>query len=477
MDMMEYFSQADLIGSSPILSLGTFSLLALLINAFVKKSQKAVLVTCVLGVLVSIGFSVYTFALNQTAFSDMLLVGGYASFFSTLFLIITLFALFLAVPYLEKEQYHLGEYYILVILSTIGMMLMGSAGDLITIFLGIEVMSVSFYVLAGYFRTKHASNESALKYFLLGAFATGFLLYGIALIYGTTGTTNLIRIAAQYPQAYMDPLHVIGWGLLLIGFAFKVAAVPFHMWVPDVYEGAPTSVTAFMSTGGKAAAFSAFILAFSIPMSMHDPRIITVVAILAAASMIIGNWFGLSQTNLKRMLAYSSIAHAGYMLIGIASGTQLGQQGISFYLVSYALTNLGAFGVITMLENENGKNLSYEDYAGLAKRKPALAALLSMFMFSLTGIPPFAGFVGKYYLFASAVQSNLTWLAILGVITSLFSTYYYLRVVVYMYFREGGEELPVLSKLSFASVAISAFGIVLLGIVPSLILDVLKTMF
>ena len=407
----------------------------------------------------------------------MLLVGGYASFYSILFLIITLFALFLAVPYLEKEEYHLGEYYILVILSTIGMMLMGSAGDLITIFLGIEVMSVAFYVLAGYFRTKLSSNESALKYFLLGAFATGFLLYGIALVYGTTGTTNLIRIATQYPQAFFDPLHLIGWGLILIGFSFKVAAVPFHMWVPDVYEGAPTSVTAFMSTGGKAAAFSAFILAFSVPMSMHDPKLTMVIAILAAASMLIGNWFGLSQTNLKRMLAYSSIAHAGYMLIGIASGTQLGQQGISFYLVSYGLTNLGAFGVIAMLEKENGKNLSYEDYTGLARRKPALAALLSMFMFSLTGIPPFAGFVGKYYLFASAVQSNLTWLAILGVITSLFSTYYYLRIVVYMYFREGGEELPILSKISFATVIISGIGIVVLGIVPSLILDVLKTMF
>ena len=477
MDFMEYFSNADLIGSSPILTLGTFSLIALLINSLMKNSQKIVFMTCVLGVLLSIGFALYTFPLNQTAFSDMLLVGGYASFYSILFLIITLFALFLAVPYLEKEEYHLGEYYILVILSTIGMMLMGSAGDLITIFLGIEVMSVAFYVLAGYFRTKLSSNESALKYFLLGAFATGFLLYGIALVYGTTGTTNLIRIATQYPQAFFDPLHLIGWGLILIGFSFKVAAVPFHMWVPDVYEGAPTSVTAFMSTGGKAAAFSAFILAFSVPMSMHDPKLTMVIAILAAASMLIGNWFGLSQTNLKRMLAYSSIAHAGYMLIGIASGTQLGQQGISFYLVSYGLTNLGAFGVIAMLEKENGKNLSYEDYTGLARRKPALAALLSMFMFSLTGIPPFAGFVGKYYLFASAVQSNLTWLAILGVITSLFSTYYYLRIVVYMYFREGGEELPILSKISFATVIISGIGIVVLGIVPSLILDVLKTMF
>jgi NADH-quinone oxidoreductase subunit N len=477
MDMMEFFSTSDLIGASPILALGTFSLIALLVNSFVKNSQKIVFLISVFGVLVSIGCAVYTFPLNHTAFSDMLLVGGYASFYSILFLVLTLFALSLAGPYLEKEQYHLSEYYIIVILSTIGMMLMGAAADLITLFIGIEVMSVAFYVLAGYFRIKLSSNESALKYFLLGAFATGFLLYGIALIYGTTGTTNLIRIIALYPQAFADPLHHIGWGFILIGLAFKVAAVPFHMWVPDVYEGAPTTVTAFMATGGKAAAFSAFILAFSVPMAMRDPKLTMILAILAAASMLLGNWFGLSQTNLKRMLAYSSIAHAGYMLIGIASGIPLGQQGISFYLVSYGLTNLGAFGVITMLEKEGGKNLTYEDYTGLGKRKPLLAALLSIFMFSLTGIPPFAGFVGKYYLFASAVQSNLTWLAIVGVITSLFSTYYYLRVVVYMYFRDGGEELPVLSKLSFATVGLSAAGIIVFGIFPSLILDVLKTMF
>lgn len=475
---MEFFSPSDITGSLPILILTGFTLLAILANSLIKNSQKIVFCVCVAGILASIGAAVYLFLLNATAFSDMLLVGGYASFYSVLFLVITLFSLFLAVPYLEKEEYHYGEYYVLVTISAIGMMLMGSAGDLITIFLGLEIMSVCFYVLAGYFRSKLSSNESALKYFLLGAFATGFLLYGIALIYGTTGTTNLLRIAAQYPQAFFDPLHVIGWGLILIGFGFKVAAVPFHMWVPDVYEGAPTSVTALMSTGGKAAAFSAFVLAFSIPMSMHDKNLTMVIALLSASSMVIGNWFGLAQTNLKRMLAYSSIAHAGYMLIGIASGIPLGQQGITFYLVSYALTNLGAFGVIGILEKENGGNLLYQDYAGLARRKPAMAALMSMFMFSLTGIPPFAGFIGKYYLFASAVQTNLTWLAVLGVITSLFSTYYYLRIVVYMYFRESDDtSVPELPMLSYSTVVICGIGILILGIFPALILDLMKSIF
>jgi NADH-quinone oxidoreductase subunit N len=455
-----------------------FSLIALTANALLKNSARTVFFISVVGLLIAIGCAVYTFPMNATAFSDMLLVGGYASFFGVLFLVIALFSIFIAKPYLEREQFHLGEYYVLILLATIGMLMLGAAADLITVFLGVEVMSVAFYVLAGFFRTKNASNESALKYFLLGAFATGFLLYGIALIYGTTGTTNLLRIVTLYPQAFGEPLHIIGWGLILIGFGFKVAAVPFHMWVPDVYEGAPTSVTAFMSTGGKAAAFSAFVIAFSVPLSMKDDRLMMVLAVLAAGSMLLGNWFGLSQMNLKRMLAYSSIAHAGYMLVGLASATSIGQQGIAFYLVSYAFTNLGAFGIITMLEKENGTNLNYEDYAGLAKRKPLLAALMAMFMFSLTGIPPFAGFVGKYYLFASAVQANLTWLAIFGVITSLFSTYYYLRIVVFMYFRPAvNHEELTLSKLTYTTVIACGIAIVLFGVLPWLIFDFLKSIF
>lgn len=475
---MEYFSLNDLIGSSSLLSLGVFILLAMLANAFIKKSERLTAAISIFGIITSMVFAAYLFRRNETAYSDMLLVGGYASFFQLLFLLVTLLTIFISFPYLEKTNFHFGEYYILLMLSCLGMMLMGSAADLITIFLGLEVMSISFYVLAGFFRNKLSSNEAALKYFLLGAFATGFLLYGIALIYGTTGTTNLLRIAMQYPQAYSEPLHLIGFGLLLIGFGFKVAAVPFHMWVPDVYEGAPTSVTAFMSTGGKAAAFSSIILAFSIPLSLKDPNLINVIAILAAASMLLGNWFGLAQKNLKRMLAYSSIAHAGYMLVGVASGSTLGQEGIAFYLVSYALTNLGAFGVIAMLEKEHDGNLSYEDYAGLARRKPAVAALLSIFMFSLIGIPPFAGFVGKYYLFASAVEAHLTWLAILGVVTSLFSMYYYLRIVVYMYFKEPSDTSEItIDTPTMISIGFSALGILLLGILPSLILNYMQYIF
>ena len=391
---------------------------------------------------------------------------------------IGLITILLSDSYLDKERVHFGEYYVLVLFSIAGMMMMASSADLITLFLGIELMSVCFYVLAGFRRTNGGSNEAALKYFLLGAFATGFLLYGIALVYGSVGSTNLLRIATQNPVLLAQPLCKIGFGLLLVGFGFKVAAVPFHMWVPDVYEGSPTTVTALMSTGGKAAAFSAFLLVFAIPMSQHDPPFVAILSVMAAASMIVGNLFGLAQTNLKRMLAYSSIAHAGYMVVGIASGVSLGQQGVLFYLVSYALTNLGAFGTISILEKEEGKNLTYAEYAGLATRRPILAALLASFMFSLTGIPPFAGFVGKYYLFASAVGTGLTWLALLGVVTSLISAYYYLRVVVYMYFHDATEDAPVeIPRLAFVALCISGIGIILFGVFPSLILDVTKLLF
>ncbi|HTY11100.1 MAG TPA: NADH-quinone oxidoreductase subunit N [Bacteroidota bacterium] len=472
------FSASDLYGISPILSVSITALVALIVKSVKRNSETAILVVGIVGILVSIGFSVVTFSLSTTAFNDMVLVGGYASFFDVIFLAAGLLTFLLSDSYLKKENIHFGEFYVLVLLAVAGMMLMGSSADLITLFLGVELMSVCFYVLAGFMRTKLSSNEAALKYFLLGAFATGFLLYGIALIYGTTGTTNLLRIASVHVGESARTLYNVGFGLLLIGLAFKVAAVPFHMWAPDVYEGSPTTVAALMSTGGKSAAFAASVLVFSIPIAQHDEHFKLILAVLAASSMVVGNLFGLSQTNLKRMLAYSSIAHAGYMLIGVASGQPLGEQGILFYLVSYTLTNLGAFGVISILEKESGKNVSYEEYAGLGTRRPAIAALLSMFMFSLTGIPPFAGFVGKYYLFTSAVQSGMTWLAILGVLTSLLSAYYYLRVVVYMYFRDSAEAPEAgTPRLAAFSVMLSAAGIILFGILPSLILNVTQLLF
>ena len=475
------FQYRELWEVSPILTVAGTALIGLVVKATFHRAERIVYFLSLIGILTSAWFALEVSAEMKTAFSDMILVGGYASFFEMLFLLIGFLTIVLAEPYLQKMHLHHAEFYVLVLFAVTGMMLMGSAADLIVMFLGLELMSVSFYVLAGIWRTNVRSNEAALKYFLLGAFATGFLLYGIALVYGAARSTNLIRIVMIFPIAVMNPWMIAGLGLLLVGFAFKVAAVPFHMWVPDVYEGSPTPVAGLMSTGGKAAAFAAMILLFRIPISGGVERLIQVIAVLAAASMVVGNIFGLAQTNLKRMLAYSSITHAGYMLVGLASARpaeSLGLQGILFYLVSYALTNLGAFGVIAMLEREGEKNLTYQDYAGLAARNPVTAALLSIFLFSLTGIPPFSGFIGKYYLFAGAVESHQTWLAILGVVASLLSAYYYLRVVVYMYFKEPAETEPIgTSKRMMGAIIFAAAGVLFLGLFPSFVLDITRLFF
>jgi len=329
------------------------------------------------------------------------------------------------------------------------------------------------YVLAGFFRTRDVGNESALKYFLLGAFSTGFLLYGIALVYGTTGTTNLSLIGSAYAGVANQPLFLLGVGLLMVGLSFKVAAVPFHMWAPDVYEGAPTVVTGLMATGAKTAAFGAFAAVFLRTFDPAGSTTADVLALLAAASMVVGNIIAIAQTNLKRMLAYSSIAHAGYMLSGIAAGSVEGQNGVILYLAAYAATTLGAFGIVGWLERETGEGTSLEEYAGLSKHQPVIAALMALFMFSLTGIPPFAGFIGKYSVFLAAVRADMTWLAVVGVLTSAVSAYYYLRVVVMMYFREREGDVIRLPNFSIMlALAISAFFVVVLGVLPSIVLDI-----
>lgn len=459
----------DILGLFPILNLSSIILIAIVLKTILKKSELAIFYISIFGLIVSLMSGVLLFEERRSAFSDMILVGGYANYFIILIALIGILFLLQTYQFI-KSFTNYSEYLILSLSAILGMMVMSASIDLVTIFIGLELMSISFYILAGFNRTDVRSNESSLKYFLLGAFATGFFLYGIALVYGATGSTNLLMISQIQSEAVKVPIYIIGFVLLLIGFGFKVAAVPFHMWVPDVYEGAPTLSTSIMATGGKIAAFSSFMLAFSIPLSMHLKSLTIVVAILAASSMIVGNIFGLAQKSLKRMLAYSSIAHAGYMLVGMASGTQTGREGIAFYLMSYALTNLGAFGVIIFLENKK-ENLTYENIAGLGKTQPFAASMLAIFMISLIGIPPFAGFIGKYYLFLSAIEQNMTWLAIIGVVTSVVSLYYYLRVVVYIYFKESEIDFTIeKSKTTFASLLVSAALILFFGIVPSLIL-------
>jgi len=473
----EALSTVDLYTASPLIAITVLVLIVLLIEALLKQAHNLSFWVSVSGLPICAILAVMSYGTPRTAFNQMLAGGGYASLFAALFVVAALLTIILSRDYLRREHAEYGEFYILILFSTLGMMLMAAAADLIITFLGLELMSVCLYVLAGFTRKRVISNESSLKYFLLGAFATGFLLYGIAFVYGAAGTTNIRAIVDNIPAITASPLLWTGLGLLLVGLAFKVGAVPFHMWIPDVYQGSPTTVSGFMSTGAKAAAFSAFVIVFAHPQLEQHEQLRTVLAVISAASMILGNIVAIAQSNIKRMLAYSSIAHAGYMLTGLAAANQTGRDGVVFYLIAYTFMNLGAFGVLSALEQEGERNLTFDDYAGLGTRRPFIAALMSVYMLSLAGIPPFAGFFGKYYVFAAALQSHMAWLAIVGVLTSVVSVYYYLRLVMVMYFQEGvTSDANVPSRISLATLAASAVVVTALGIYPSGILTIINNL-
>ena len=409
---------------------------------------------------------------------NMLATGGNVNIFYSIFCLGAAIVSLLSIDYLKKYGTYYGEYYIILQSSVLGMMLMAGAKDLFMIFLGLELMSICFYTLAGINRKRLSANEASLKYFLLGAFATGFVVYGIALIYGSVHTTSIDTIISKFTSLKGNILFIAGVLLFLIGFSFKIAAFPFHMWVPDVYEGASTTIAGLFSTGGKAAAFSAIIAALSAIFSssqvhnLFEPYL----AVIAVFSMLFGSIVAISQNNIKRMLAYSSIAHAGYMLIGLAAGNYDGIAGIIFYLSAYTFMNLGAFGIIAMIEGENETNLDINNYAGLSSRKPLLAALLSICMFSLAGIPPFAGFFGKYYVFISAIKAHLTWLAIVGVFSSVISLYFYLRIVVLMYFKDAETQIGIVnSNTGLMAVIISVLLVIVLGIAPGTFIGLISS--
>ena len=472
------FNYNDIVAVSPILFLSVFSLLLLVVDVSVKKPATVLYWLTLVGLAVTGFLTVNTYNAPGSAFNGMVFTGRFPAFFEVVFVLSAALSVLLSKPYLDKIDDHYGEYYSLVSFATVGMMLMASSRDLMVLFLGLELMSISLYVLAGFVRKDAKSNEASLKYFLLGAFATGFFLYGIALIYGATGTTNLADILGKWMSVQNDPLLWIGAALILVGLSFKISAVPFHMWVPDVYEGAPTTVSAFMSTGSKAAAFAALVLLFS--YSVHpSPQLQVVIAYLAAFTMVVGNLIALVQSNIKRMLSYSSIAHAGYALVGIASANALGRTGVMYYMLAYTFMQIGAFGVVSVLESKEGEYLEISDYQGLAYRHPFISGLMALFMFSLAGLPPLAGFFGKYYLFASAVSANMTWLAIVGVLASVVSVYYYLGVVVNMYFKEvpEGTTSVVISKLGATALIIAAAAIIELGLTPGYIVSLTEKLF
>ncbi|MGH7821411.1 MAG: NADH-quinone oxidoreductase subunit N [Candidatus Binatia bacterium] len=424
------------------------------------------------GLAVAGGASALLWGSKGDTLGARFVLDNYALFFNLLFAVAMILTILMSVDYLPTTLVRAGEYYALALFATVGMMTMAGANDLIVVFLGLEIMSVAVYVLAGIWREEARSNEAALKYFLLGAFATGFLLFGIALVYGVTGTTRLDAIAERLAAGVGagGEMLLLGIGLLLVGFGFKVAAAPFHVWTPDVYEGAPTSVTALMAVGVKAAAFAAFARVFTASFDGLSAEWNDMLWALAALTMTVGNLLAISQTNIKRLLAYSSIAHAGYLLVGMVAGTRESGAALLFYLLAYAAMNLGAFAVVIALARKGEPNEEIERYAGLGFRRPFLAMAMATFMLSLAGVPPLVGFAGKFYLFGAAVEAGYVGLAVIGVLNSAVSAYYYIWIIVTMYMYEGAVEPAPMSERPYlaATIGMSFAATVLLGVFPGL---------
>ena len=461
---------------TPFIIIGAGILVSLIIEMYFSSSKKVLPWISILSFLSAGFFALYNVNGVKSIFQDMMNIGGNVNYFIFIFTVGASLVTLLSIDYLEKYGTYYGEFYLLVQSSVLGMMLMASAKDLLVIFMGLELMSICFYSLAGINRKKLNANEAGLKYFLLGAFATGFLVYGMALVYGVMHNTSIEFLFRNFSNYSSNILFIAGLLFILIGFSFKIAAFPFHMWVPDVYQGSSTVIAALMSTGGKAAAFSGIIVTFASVLTVLNKNVFApYFAAISVFSMLYGSIVAIAQTDIKRMLAYSSISHAGYMVIGLASGNNFGVSGIIFYLTAYTFMNIGAFGIISIVEGKNDSNLSINSYAGLANKNPLLAGLLALIMFALAGLPPFAGFFGKYYVFISAVKANMTWLAILGVISSAISVYFYLRIIVLMYFREAEEDLVINKSFwSLSSVVIAVVWVVLLGLFPSSFINLIS---
>jgi NADH-quinone oxidoreductase subunit N len=444
---------------------------------FLGRPATDVLVGTVLGLVAAFALALSAYAaisvfltgesLSFNPDHPMLLLDRFSAFPIALVSVASFLVCWLSITYLAEVRINHGEYYALILISSAGMMLLAAATDLMIVFLGIELMSIPIYVLAGFDRRNLRSNESALKYFVVGAFASGILLYGMALVFGASGSLSFSGIRAGYPPA--NPLGLVGLAFLIVGFAFKISSVPFHQWTPDVYEGAPTSVTAYMAITVKVAAFAALLRTLAVAFGDVLPSLTGLFWVLAALTMVVGNVMAVIQNNLKRLLAYSSIAHAGYVLIGFVTGTVEGYAAVLFYLFAYVFMNLGAFAVLVALANRGRDCERIEDLAGLARVRPALAALLSLFMLSLAGIPGTVGFVAKFLIFRAAVDTGHVVLAIVGVLASLVSVYYYLRVPVVMYMSEPGE-VPLRQESSTGELfvlAVCAVAVLLFGFFPN----------
>jgi len=432
-------------------SLGWLSLIGVILAAIVGNIQQGI-------------------ATFDPAFQNVSLLDGYANFFNIIFLSTAALSILVAMGYLGRVGLHRGEYYALLLFATAGMMAMGMATDLMVVFIGLVTMSIALYVMSALNRHSRSSGEAGIKYFLMGSFASAFLLYGMALTYGATGSTNFSDIGSVLTAGIVAPMAMLGLGLLLVGFAFKVAAVPFQWWTPDVYHGAPTAVTTFMSVGAKAAGFATLmrLLMVSFPAFAVDWQL--AIAVLAVLTMTLGNVAALAQKDVKRMLAYSSIAHAGYILVGVAAATTEGVKSVLFYLLIYAFMNIGAFAVVGVLEQKEAVGTKLTEYAGLARKNSWLAAVMALFLFSLTGFPPLAGFWGKLYIFRAAVNADLTWLAVVAVVNSGIAAFYYLSVIVQMYMKPAVDDAPEIVPSTPATriaLAIAGLAVVFIGILPA----------
>jgi len=456
----------------PLTLLTIWACVLLLADLFIPKERKGLTaLLSAFGLALTLGFTLAQIGDEGLGFNGMVVLDGFSIFVNALLLVSGLLGVALAYGYVKRMGIERGEYYTLMLFSITGMMLMAQAADLIVVFLALELLSIPLYVLAAFARPKVESEEAGLKYFLLGAFATGFVVYGTALVFGATGTTSIFEIIQKATSSNTSGLLLsIGASLILVGLGFKVAVVPFHMWTPDVYQGAPSAVTAFMSSGAKIAGFAALLRVFATAFPSIATDMTGIFWALSALTMILGNVIAIAQTNIKRLLAYSSIAQAGYILMAFVPYGDPDVAPVSiaaglFYLVAYAVTNFGAWGVVIALEKSEGRGLEIGDYAGLARKHPALAAAMTVFMLSLIGLPPTVGLVGKIYLFRAVIDGGFYGLAVIGVLTSLVSAYYYLRVVVTMYMRDGEPETERESFLDLTTI-VTAVATVVISLVP-----------
>jgi NADH-quinone oxidoreductase subunit N len=456
----------------PTLTLVLVALALMLVDVFVRAARQVVAWVALAGVVLTAAVCAWQWTQPVQSFQGMATSDQFALGLALIVLIATALGILLSAGYIPRLTTQEGEYYTLLLLAAAGMLMMGAATDLIVVFLALEILSLALYILSGLHRENPRSSEASLKYFLLGAFASSFFVYGAALVFGATGSTQYAAIAAALSsgQGNLSLLYP-GIALMVAGFAFKVSLVPFHMWTPDVYQGAPTPVTAFMSVGTKAAGFAAFIRFLLVAVPEQQPAWGWVLALLAVLTMTLGNLSALRQTSLKRMLAYSSIAHAGYILVGLTPGTAAGATGALFYLFTYAFMNIGAFAIVAALERVQEDDALQNRAAGIADRWPLLALSMAIFMFSLSGVPPLAGFFGKFFVFKAAVDGGWAWLAVVGMINSAIGLYYYLRVTVAMYFEKPGAESAIERReggLLRLSVVVAAIATVLIGIYPGI---------